>query len=214
MARSVAVVAVVAASLVAASASAADRSGAQSEVTIFARPSVIGWAQTATLYGTAEGAAHEDLITIEAKDCGSTFFRTFAELHPSPGGGWTTPVSTGITSTYRAVWKSATSPAVTIRQRANVALERSRSGGTFLVAVIAKKSFWRKRVELQRRQGGAWRTVRTIVLADSVDSTGTVSASQAEFRLRVPKGTLLRALLPARQAAPCYAQSTSKTIRA
>ena len=107
---------------------AAEHATAQARVTIFARPTVVGWAQTATLYGAAQGAQHDDVVVIESKDCGSGFFRTFVELHPAPGGGWTTPVGTGITSTFRAVWKSTTSAQVTIRQGANVALERRRSG--------------------------------------------------------------------------------------
>lgn len=193
---------------------AAEHATAQARVTIFARPTVVGWAQTATLYGAAQGAQHDDLVVIEAKDCGSGFFRTFVELHPAPGGGWTTPVGTGITSTFRAVWKRTTSAHVTIRQGANVALERQRSGGGFVVSVSAKRSFWRKRVQIQRRVGGKWRTVRDVVLADSVSSTGVVSVSEMRFRLAVPKGSLLRAVLPTAQAQPCYVASTSRVLRA
>jgi hypothetical protein len=104
--------------------------------------------------------------------------------------------------------------AVTIRQGANVGLARRRSGNGFVVGVTAKRGFWRKQVEIQRRTGGSWRTVRTIRLTDSVSSTGVVSASEATFRLPVPGGTLLRALLPLSQAKPCYVQSVSKVVRA
>jgi hypothetical protein len=214
MARAAAILGVVAASVVAASAPAADRSRAQADLTIFARPLVLGWAKTATLLGTVEGAGPDDIVTIEVKDCGSTFFTTFSELHPNAGGGWTTPAATGITSSYRALWRGQASPTVTIRQRANVALERRRAGGGFLASVVARKSFWRKRVQIQRRERGAWRVVRTVTLTDSVGSTGEVSVSQVELRLRVPKGTQLRALLPAAQSAPCYARSVSATVRA
>ncbi len=192
---------------------AAEHATAQARVTIFARPTVVGWAQTATLYGAAQGAQHDDVVVIESKDCGSGFFRTFVELHPAPGGGWTTPVGTGITSTFRAVWKSTTSAQVTIRQGANVALERRRSGAGYTVSVTAKKSFWRKRVQIQRRVGSRWQTAKQIVLVDSVSSTGVVSASEATFRLAAPKGTVLRAVLPADQAKPCYVASTSRVLR-
>jgi hypothetical protein len=192
----------------------ASEEAGQARITIFARPTVIGWAQSATLFGAARGATPQDTVTIEVKDCGSTFFTTFVEAHVGAGGGWSTPVGTGITSTFRAVWRDATSAAVTIRQAANVSLTRSRSGSGFVVAVIANRSFWRKRVQIQQRRRGAWRTIRTVVLTDSVSSTGTVSASEARFRLDVPKGTQLRALLPLAQARPCYVQSVSKTVRA
>jgi hypothetical protein len=192
---------------------AAESVTAQARMTIFARPTTVGWAQTATLYGAAEGARHEDVVVIESKDCGSSFFRTFAELHPSPGGGWTTPAGTLITSTFRAVWKNATSAQVTIRQGANVQLARERSGSRFVVFVSAKRSFWRKRVQIERRASGKWRPVRQIVLTDSVSSEGIVSFSEARFRLPVPKGSMLRAVLPAAKAKPCYVASTSKVLR-
>jgi hypothetical protein len=187
---------------------------AQARVTIFARPTVVRWAEPATLYGAAPGASHDDVVTIEVRECGSTFFRTFVELHPSPGGGWTTPAGSAITSTYRATWRNATSATVTIRQGANVGLERRRSGDGFNVAVSGKRSFWRKAVQIQQRRGGSWRTVKTVRLTDSASSTGIVSVSTATFRLAVPRGTSLRAFLPAAQAAPCYIASTSRPIRA
>lgn len=186
---------------------------AQSRVTIFARPTVIGWTESAQLYGAAPGASHNDIVRIEVRECGSTFFKTFVELHPSSGGGWSTPAGSAITATYRAVFRSRTSAAVKIRQRAHVVLERRRSGKGFVVAVTAKRSLWRKTALLQRRHRRGWETVRPLVLTDSVESTGRVSASQATFRLVVPRGTVLRAVLPAAQAGPCYVESVSKVVR-
>jgi hypothetical protein len=191
-----------------------EASAQQARITIFARPTVVRWAESATLYGAAPGASHDDLVTIEVRDCGSNFFRTFVELHPSPGGGWTTPAGNAITSTYRATWRNATSALVTIRQGANVGLERKRSGPGFTVSVAAKRSFWRKPVQIQRRQGGSWRTIRTVRLTESASSTGVVSVSTADVRLAVARGTMLRAFLPAAQAKPCYVASTSRPIRA
>jgi hypothetical protein len=196
------------------SSASPDAAAQQARITIFARPTVVRWAELATLYGAAPGAGHDDIVTVEVRDCGSNFFRTFVELHPSPGGGWTTPAGNAITSTFRATWKGATSATVTIRQGANVVLERTRSGSGFTVAVSAKRSFWRKSVQIQRRQSGSWRTIRTVRLTDSSSSTGVVSVSSADLRLAVPKGTMLRAFLPAAQASPCYVASTSRPIRA
>jgi hypothetical protein len=181
-------------------------------VTIFARPTVLGWTQTATLFGAAEGAAPQDIVEIQAKGCGSTFFKTVVEAHAGTGGGWSTPVGVTITSTFRAVWKGKLSPTVTVRKGANVSLVRRRAGGSYIVAVTAMRSFWRKRVEIQQRRQGTWRTVRTVALTDSVGSTGIVSASEATVRLSVPKGTRLRAVLPSGQAKPCYVRSVSKVV--
>jgi hypothetical protein len=205
--------AVVVAGLLAALAVAATAAAEQQAVTIFARPAVVGWAQPATVFGTARGASLQDVVAIQVKECGSSTFRTYAEAHANSGGGFTMPVGTLVTSAFRAVWRGSASRAVTIRQRANVGLERSRDGRGLVVGVSAKRSFWRKRVQIERRQGGSWRVLRTVRLTDSVKSTGTVSASEATFRLSVPPGTQLRAVLPAAQAGPCYAQSVSKALR-
>jgi hypothetical protein len=186
---------------------------AQSRITIFARPTVVGWAEYAQLYGAAPGASHDDIVRIEVRECGSTFFKTFVELHPSSGGGWSTPAGSAVTATYRATWRGRRSSAVTIRQRANVGLERRRSGNGFVASVTARRSFWRRQVLIQRRTRGGWETLRRLVLSDSVESSGTVSASQVTFRLAVPRGTILRALLPANQARPCYVESVSRTVR-
>jgi hypothetical protein len=185
----------------------------QSAVTIFARPTVLGWNDLTTLFGTARGAGPQDVVAIEARECGSGFFRTLVEAHVNAGGGWTTDMGALVTTTFRARFRGSVSPGVRISKQAGVSLVRKRSGPGFVVAVTAKRSFWRKRVEIQRRQGGAWRAVRTVVLTDSVRSTGLVSASEATFRLAVPKGTRLRALLPAAQARPCYVQSVSRVLR-
>jgi hypothetical protein len=194
--------------------SGSEQVSSQSAVTIFARPTVIDWAELAQLYGAAPGASHDDVVIVQVRECGSTSFRTFVEVHPSTGGGWSTQAGSAITATYRAAWGGRTSSTVTIRQRANVVLERRRSGNGFVVAVSGKRSFWRKQVLIERRQGGRWQTVRRVVLTDSASSTGTVSLSQATFRLAVPKGTVLRAFLPEAQARPCYVASVSKAVRA
>jgi hypothetical protein len=188
--------------------------GAAQRVTIFARPAVVAWAQPATVFGAASGAGPEDVVEVQVRECGSPSFRAYAEAHVNAGGGWSMPVGTSVTSAFRAVWKRLQSPPTTIRQGANVGLARSRSGDRFVVGVTAKRSFWRRQVEIQRRSGGAWRTVRKVRLTDSVNSTGIVSSSEARFRLAVPKGTQLRAVLPLAEARPCYVRSVSKVVRA
>lgn len=205
------VLAAIATSLVA--STDARPAASQVRVTIFARPTVIAWTRWTELYGAARDARPDDVVTIEAKECGSPSFGMYAEAHVGAGGGWSMDAGTGVTTTFRAVWRGFTSTQVTVRQAANVSLERRRRGRGFVVGVTAKRSFWRRTVEIQRRQSGGWRTVRTVRLTDSVRSTGMVSASEASFRLTVPAGTSLRAVLPAAQARPCYVQSVSGTVR-
>ena len=187
-------------------------SDVQARLTIFARPAVVAWAQPATVFGAARGAGPQDVVTVQVRECGSSAFSTYAETHVNAGGGWELPV--GVTSTFRARWRSSTSAPVTIRQAASVLLARERAGRGFVVSAIPKRTIWRRTVEIQRRTGGAWRTVRKMRLTDSVKSTGLVSASEARFRLAVPKGAVLRAVLPFAEARPCYVRSFSKVVRA
>jgi|RhiMetdeSRZDD1v2_1073273.scaffolds.fasta_scaffold243860_4 hypothetical protein len=188
-------------------------SDVQAQLTIFARPAVVGWAQPAIVFGAARGAGPQDVVTVQVRECGSSAFSTYAEAHVNAGGGWELPVGTAVTSTFRARWRSSTSAPVTIRQAASVLLARERAGRGLVVTAISKRSLWRRTVEIQRRQAGSWRTVREVRLTDSVKSTGLVSASEARFALAVPRGTPLRAVLAAAQAAPCYVRSVSRVVR-
>lgn len=188
---------------------------ASERVTLFARNTVIGpAAPVATVFGSVDNGRAGETVTVQAKDCGSQFFRALAETETHAGGGWSLEVSTGITSTIRAVWKDSASSQVTIRQQANVFFDRQRSGSGFRVGVGAKRSFWHKRVLIQRRQGGAWKTAKTVVLTDSAASSGTLSWTESTFGLSVPNGTLVRAVLPLSQARPCYIAGISRTVRA
>jgi hypothetical protein len=78
-----------------------------------------------------------------------------------------------------------------------------------MVSVGGKVSFWRKFVLLQRfdRPRGVWITLRRVVITEDHGST-------LEFRPRVPRGTLIRAVLPLSQARPCYIAGVSPTLRA
>ena len=192
----------------------ADRITPSQRMSIFARPTVVGWAEAALLYGTASGAGLQDVVRIEAKECGSTLYRPVLEAHVLAGGGWSAPVAPSVTASVRAVWKRSRSEPVTVRQEARVVLERRRSGVGFLVAVTSKRSLWRRGVEIQRRSEGAWKTVKRVRLTDSVTSTGSVSVSEAAIGLHVPTGTRLRAVLPSEQARPCYTKSVSWVVRA
>jgi hypothetical protein len=76
---------------------------ASERVTIFAIPTVHGRAQAVTLLGSAAGAKANEIVTIEAKECGGTAFRKAFEVHTDAGGGWTFQIAPTITTTLRAV---------------------------------------------------------------------------------------------------------------
>lgn len=187
---------------------------ASERVTIFARPTIAGNTGI-DLFGSVDNGRAGETVTIQAKDCGSQFFRAVAGTETVAGGGWSTRFYPGISTTLRAVWENAASAQITIQQRAGVGLSKRRLGKEYFVSAGGRKSFWRKRVSIQRREGGRWTAVKTVVLTDSYATKGYYSGSGAgaEFTLSVPKGSLIRAVLPLSQAKPCYLAGVSQTVR-
>lgn len=182
-------------------------------VTLLARPTVLAASQATTLFGSVDNGKAEEVVTIQAKDCGQRFFTGVASATTRDGGTWTEEYWPRITSTLRAVWKGAASAPVTVRQQAYVALYR-RSSKKFEVGVAGKWSFWHKRVLFQRRAAGSWTTVKSVLLTETAAQPGYSQAwSGAHFSASVPKGSLVRAVLPLSQARPCYLAGVSKTVR-
>ncbi|MBA2641689.1 MAG: hypothetical protein H0U82_02015 [Actinobacteria bacterium] len=187
---------------------------ASDRVTIFARPTIADTTPV-TVFGSVDNGRAGEAVTIQAKDCGSDFFRVFAGAETRDGGGWSTLVYPRITTTLRAIWNDSASSQVTIRRRASVFFDKLRRGSGFRVGAGGMRSFWRKKVVIQRRQGGDWRHAKTVVLSDSLGggTPNSGSWSQAEFTLSVPKGTLIRAVVPLSEVRPCYLSGVSRTVR-
>jgi hypothetical protein len=194
-----------------AGAVASAAAAASEPVTIFSRGSF-------TLYGSVATDRADELVTIQAKDCGApnSAFRDVAAARTREGGSWSLEFSTGITSALRAVWKENVSAQITVRQRANVRLLPLASRNGFTVTVTGRTQFWRKRVLFQRfdRRLGTWNLVKVVVLTETGGFPGYGGAATwAEFRASLPKGTLVRAVFPRSQARPCYLGGVSKLVR-
>lgn len=180
---------------------------ASERVTIFARPG--------TLFGSVDNRRAGEAVTIQAKDCGQPSFRVVAGATTVEGGGWSTSFGAGINTTVRAVWKNETSAPIAIREAPRVGLVK-RTGSRFEAFVTGRKSFWRKRVLIQRfdRRLGTWLRVRSVVLTETYVARGYgYSAAGGKFRLSLPKGTLVRAFLPLSEARPCYIAGVSLAVR-
>jgi hypothetical protein len=187
---------------------------APGRVTMTARPTTLRPNQPSTLFGAVSSGRADEEVTIQARDCGQKTFTGVAAILTHDGGTWNTQFSRSINSTIRAVWNGEATPTIELRQQANVVLRR-RSAGRFAAAVASRWTFWRKKAQIQRRVGGRWRTVRTVTLTDTFAHSGTGSTwTEAEFRMRMPKGTSLRAMVTADQAKPCYLAAASDPIRA
>jgi hypothetical protein len=196
---------------------------ASERVTIFARPTVAGptgqpfpyWVR---LFGSVDSGKAGESVEIQAKDCGSEFFRLVGGATTESGGGWSTAYSPGINTSLRATWNDVSSAEIAIKAHVIVGLQKRRDGKTIFVYAHAKRSLWRKKVLIQRRARGSWTNLRTVVLTESGGNPGSgpntgTSGASAEFVPAVPKGTLLRAIMPLSEVKPCYLAGTSREVR-
>lgn len=189
-------------------------------ITLLARPTIHNRNQMITLYGSVDsGRASED-VTIEGKRCDQADWQVVAGAHTSAGGGYTTQFAPFITTTLRAEWNGARSAPVTIQDRAWVQLSRrprTAQGYGFEVEVRAVVQFWKRYVVVQRleRRLGRWRDVKKVVLTETGAAPGSPFVwSAADFRVKVPRGTTIRAVFPLSQAKPCYLAGYSNQLQA
>jgi hypothetical protein len=179
-------------------------------LTIATRPYPTNPRFMVTVYGAVDNGRAGEVVDIEAKDCGGQFFRGVAGATTTDGGRYETEHFYRVTTTLRAVWREQTSETVTVYQRARPEISRAERAGRFRVSAIGPQSFWRKRVLVQRRTSGGWRTIRSVVLSRA----GSFGEYYSIVKLSVPKRTLLRAFVPRSQALPCYVAGASDPIRA
>jgi hypothetical protein len=188
-------------------------------VTMSARPAVVSEDRHATLFGSVDTGKADEIVTIEAKNCGQRSFTEVASGRTDDGGAWSVEYWPGVNTTLRAKWRGAVSEPITLGQRAWVRLAKTKRKDEFGVSVTGKAQVWRKRILFQRRQSGAWKTVKSVVLTKQFAlGAGTVGsglvATAATFRASVPRGTLVRAVLSISQARPCYLAGVSDPVRA
>lgn len=203
--------------LVLAGGIAAGFGAAAHDVTISVRPTVYG-RQPLLVSGFVTSGKAEEKVTVQFRQCGlqPVQFRDLVEVTTHEGGGWDSQIGIPANGTLRAVSGGATSSEVKVLARADVRLSPVRSGG-YEVNVVARTSFWRKRVALQRfdRARRTWRKVRTLVLDDTFAAPGSIVvwSTTGRFTPGVPKKTTIRAVLSLDQAKPCFIAGYSNLLR-
>ena len=198
----------VAASLALTSAAAA----ADPQVTLTASPRVITFASgvesnsVVLLSGSvASGRENQDL-TIEVRDCGSSSFIPLRSAHTDRGGAFHEPDAPPISRTYRVRAGSAISGPASVQVRPGVRFSQD-GPARYSVWTIALRFFNGAKGRFERfdRASGRWALVRRVTLRRQSAPRGAGWAySGATFRARVPKGTLVRFVLPRDQIRPCY----------
>lgn len=153
-------------------------------------------------------------VLIQAKPYGSTDFETVARTTTS-SSAWQVLVKPSRNTVYRAVWNNVPSDGKNIFVTPLLTLKRA-GGGRVSVAARADVSLRGHRVLLQRlnRSRHVWRTVSSIRLK-RVRANSTSFISSAAVRLGVAHGTIVRAFMTRRQAAPAmYGPAWSRSLRA
>jgi hypothetical protein len=186
-------------------------------VSIAARPAIAPSFGPVTLFGAIASPKEHESVTVEVRECGlQTYgYRGVLSVDTDTGGRWTTEYYPGITASLRATWNHQTSPAITVRQAARLLIRRvPATRNTFEISVSGKLGFWHRRALFQQRVGSRWKTIKNVLLTEQggVGNAGIIWTS-ARFKASVPRGKLVRAVLPASQAKPCYLAGTSQPMR-
>ena len=176
--------------------------------------------------GKISSAADGEVVEVLGRDCGQRDYRLIQSTQTHPGGGWhvehyvnappwnRSRVESGMT--FRARWKGASSETHLWRLPAEITTLRVKRKRAWRVAVsppsLSNVSMKGKLVVLQRRSGSRW--VRYKVARLAYKPSLTLGALNHEAVFSVPaRGLRLRALLPAKSAAPCYLPSASSAWR-
>lgn len=183
-------------------------------VTLKAAPTLVTYGVKATLSGRIATGQTGQKVDVMAKECGQTAFKAVTSTTTTSGGSFTTTTQPLKTTAYEARFRAATSAQSSVRVRPGVRLARV-APRRFALRVRAADSFVGKVVTIQRYRPArrAWTRVRLVTLRRTVASVAPTVVTAASFKARVRRGARVRAVLPAVQAAPCYARAVSNVVR-
>jgi hypothetical protein len=160
--------------------------------------------------GAISSRAADEYVALLHQRCGTSGVGTsVVGTQTGEGGFW--EATWGLTAgTFRARWMNragriGTSEPITYRTPIKLSLTRL-SGFQQHVAVTGDQDMRGRIIELQRHAAGQWQLVRRTRLVGQRGSFGF--SSSATFTVREP-GLVLRAFVPEKSAAPCYAPTGS-----
>ena len=204
----------IAGAFVAAALSLGFRAAADETISWAAHPTIVSWNGLVTANGTVGSGRAEQLVTIQLRPCDEETWRDLAETTTTPGGGWTVDFLANIGGLIRASSDGAVTDPLAIRQRPYVFFSQRRPG-RFRAGVQAYRQFWHRKMAIQRfdTKTRKWLTIKRVLLTDTAGSAQSDIASTTDvFRIDVPKGTNLRAVLPTEVGRPCYIAGFSAIV--
>ena len=158
--------------------------------------------------------SNREEVLVQARPYGETDFQTVARTTTS-SSVWQVLVRPRRNTEYRAVWQNVSSDPVTVFVTPMLTL-RIASGHRVSVRAAADVSLRGHTVLMQRlnRRHHVWRTIRSVRLT-RLHANSTSYIASAVVRLRVARGTIVRAYMPRRQAGPAMSgPAWSRALRA
>ncbi len=163
--------------------------------------------------GQISSSAANEYVTVMRQKCGYSYSTAVTGAQTRAGGFWEAELQPAPrpgyeTATYRARWNSRLSNPVKFRGRLPVSLTKL-GGGRYRVSVYkgdALQDLKGRSVVLQRQVSGRWTRIQSARLAVDPKAYATYVAT---FTVR-QRGWTLRAVVPAKAAAPCFTASASE----
>ena len=183
------------------------------DITIRAYPTIVSLSQDQRVIVSGEllPPRADEYVAVEGKECGvpGAFFRSLWGASTNQGGGWEAEFYVRTKTVLHAVSGKDVSSELTVQARAPVFLAPTagKPGRYRLATWGGAVSLAGRRVRIERFDRGTstWKLVKTIVV--EADQTNEA------FRIAVPKGTTIRAVLPRSQSGPCYLAGYSKLLQ-
>jgi plastocyanin len=174
-------------------------------------PRVITFPRTVTLKGSVTPASQGGRVLIQARQADSDTFETVDTVTVA-NGFWQTIVKPGQNTVFRAVWKNV--PSAERPVFVKPALRMKQVGHRlFSLGVRASVSLRNHRALIQRHTHRGWKTIKAVRLT-RLRATATQVIVSTQFKLRLSRGTIIRALMTRAQAAPFqYGPAWSRALR-
>jgi len=184
-------------------------------LTIAASTTVVNYGSPVTLSGKLSTQKSNQAIGIGATECGKTQQSKAATVKTVAGGTYSAAVTPTIGTAYQATYKNVKSASVPVTVKPVLAL--SRSGATWTAKVTAGQALTGQAVLFQRyvKLHKRWKQVKRVLLTATTPGPAKPTVvSSATFAAKLARGTRVRLLITAAQAAPCYVTATSPSLRA
>jgi hypothetical protein len=209
--------ALVAGALVATALSLGFRGAADETISWSVRPLVVRWDELVNASGAIGSGQAGQLVTIQLRACDQQTWLDVAEATTRGNGSWSVDFLTRISGLLRATSGGATTDSVQFQQRPYVFFSQRRPG-RFRAGVQAQRQYWHRRMRVDRfvKSRGAWVTVKRVLITKTEGDGGggmsDIASTTDVFRVDVPKGTNLRAVLPTEVGRPCYIAGFSPIV--